>query len=1014
MRAIYRHKLLTSAAILGAVAVQPAYANDVAENAPTVLAVAAPVTVQETDQVAEEQQESIVITGSRIRRADISSTSPLAIVSAEEFKLSGAVNVEQVINTLPQVIPGVNQFSNNPGGGVSELDLRGLGAQRTLVLVNGRRYMFHDTSQVVDLNTIPAFLLRDVQVQTGGGSAVYGSDALAGVVNFNLRTDLEGLEVGTQYSITERGDGSRFNVNMALGTQLPDNRGHVTIYGEYNKRGSIFQSARDFSRFALGDSAGNLIPQGSAGVPQGRFVASPTITVGAPGSIGGANASCGGTGQPPRNAGCFTIAEGTNYPGAGAFFGTPGTSTPYNAANNSYNFAPDNFLMVPQERWMIGGYGEYEVTKGVTAYAEFTYINNRVQNELAPTPITQNVDFQLSAIQGLVSANDFAQLSTIATNQQAAIAAAAACGVTAAGAPVCGNPFGAFTAGTGQFGALQPGSVRLQVNSRTNSINSRNVEDDRSAYRVLAGFKGEILNSLNYDAYYMYSRTRNASVQLGNVSRSAFTRLAANGTCNVFGERQLSDACVDQISILAQNGEISELEVANASVSGPLFNLPTSSAPVQFAAGVEWRRMGSRFIPDTALSSGDVVGFNAGQPTQGSYTSREAFGELVVPLVTDNFIHSLELDGSFRYSDYSLEAVGGVWAYSGGVKFAPIRDIMFCGQYQRAIRAPNVGELFGGQSVGFPQATDHCATAAAAAPGPLRDVCIATGVPASNVGQNFLQPNPQVQGAFGGNPNLTEETADTYTAGVVLQPRFIPGLTVQVDYYNITIDKAVSEAGGGVANILNLCYLTIQNANSALCGLISRDTQGVISGPPFVVQASEANLASLEVEGIDFQADFTTRVGFGLLGEESRLNFNFLATYTLRNNTTPLVDLPDDIIECAGKYGVTCLQPTPIWKWTGRVSFTDGPLLTSVRWRHVGATEADSPAYVVQNIDAYSQFDLTFAMQASDNLTLTAGINNLFDKQPPVLGAGAQQANTFPGVFDVLGRDFFVSAQMRF
>jgi outer membrane receptor protein involved in Fe transport len=654
---------------------------------------------------------------------------------------------------------------------------------------------------------------------------------------------------------------------------------------------------------------------------------------------------------------------------------------------------------------MLGGYGEYEVSDNITAYTEVSFINNRVQNELAATPITQNVDFQLAAIQGLVSAADFAQLQTIAGRQQAAIAAAAAAGVA--------NPFGAFTAGTGQFGALQPGSVRLQVNSRTTAINARNVEDDRNAYRVLGGLRGNITGDINYDAYYMYSRTRNSSIQLGNVSRSAFTRLAANGTCNVFGENQLSDNCINQISILAQNGNVSELEVAQASVNGPLFTLPTSDVPVQFAAGVEWRRMGSRFIPDTALSSGDVVGFNAGQPTEGSYTAREVFGELNVPLVRDNFIHSLELDGSFRYSDYSLDAVGGVWAYAGGVRFAPIQDITFRGQYQRAIRAPNVGELFGGQSVGFPPATDPCATPAAAAAGTLRDLCIATGVPASNVGQAFLQPNAQIQGAFGGNPNLTEETADTWTAGVILQPRFIPGLTVQVDYYNIQIDDAIAVAGGGVDNILNLCYNTIQDANSALCGLISRDTQGIISGPPFVVQATNANLASLEVEGIDFTVDYSRQLGFGLMGEDSRVSFNFLGTYTMKNNFTPLVDLPDDVVECAGLYGLTCGNPTPEWKWTSRLSWLDGPLTTSIRWRHVGAVEADGN-YFISELDSYDLFDLTFGFNVTDNFSMNVGVNNIFDKQPFIIGVGAEQSNTFPGTYDVLGRDFFVSAQLRF
>ncbi len=937
---------------------------------------------------SDDSSEAIVITGSRIARRDLSSTSPLTVVGDEEFTLSGSVNVEQVINTLPQVVPGTTAFSNNPGGGIATLNLRGLGSQRNLVLVNGRRYMFYSTNQVTDLNTIPQFLLDSVDVVTGGASAVYGSDALAGVTNFRLRSDLDGILMGGQYSITEEGDGRRYNAYVAIGTQFADGRGNVAVYGEYYNRGSIMAADRDFSFFALGDSGGNLIPLGSAGVPQGRFVAVGPASVGA----------------------------GTNYAGSGAFFGTPGTSTPYDGTTDSYNYAPANYLMVPQERWLLGGYGEYEIAPGLNAYAEVAFVNNRVANELAATPITQVTDFELAAIQGLVSAADFAQMQTIAARQQAAIAGGSLA-------------FGPVSAGTSTLPALDPGctdvadpttcqTVRLQLNSRTTGIGSRNVTDDRNAFRVLAGLRGNLTDTLTYDAYYMFSRTRNASVQLGNVSRSAFTRLAGNGTCNAFGEGQLSDACIQAVSILAQNGTISQLQVAQASISGPLFTFGSATDPVAFAAGVEWRSMGAEFIPDTALSSGDVVGFNAGQPTAGSYDAKEAFVELRIPIIQDGFIHRFELSGAARYSDYSLDNVGGVWAYAAGVEFAPVRDITFRGNYQRAIRAPNVGELFGGRSVGFPGATDPCAGAAAVAAGPLRDTCIATGVPADALGTGLvLQPNAQIQGAFGGNPNLQEEVGDTWTAGVVLRPSFIPRLNITVDWYDIRIRNSIAAAGGGVNNILNLCYNVIQNPSSGICSLIARDPLGVISGPPFVVTATLANLSEFNTEGIDFQIDYSVPLNTSLWGAgSSRLSFFFLGNYSWNNSFTPLVDLPDDVIECAGFFGLNCGNPTPEWKWSSRLSWIDGPLTASLRWRHVGAVDDDDDGtvFVTDRIGAYDLFDLSFAFNVNDNLTLNLGVNNLFDKTPPIAGNNSEQTNTYPGVYDVLGRDFFVSASLRF
>jgi len=995
MKTTFRQRLLTSTLLIGAASfATPAFAQpqDETDDQPPVQAEADFA----TDAADPADGEAIIVTGSRIARRDLTSSSPMAVVQDEEFTLSGAVNVEQVINTLPQVIPGATSFSNNPGGGVATLNLRGLGSQRNLVLVNGRRYIFFDTNQVVDLNSIPQFLIDSVDVVTGGQSAVYGSDALVGVINFRLRTDLDGIIAGAQYNITEEGDGARYNAYLAFGTQFADGRGHVAAYAEYYNRGSVMQADRDFSFFALGDGATSLIPLGSAGVPQGRFVASSSIGLDI-------------DGNPATAPTVFPIAAGTNYVGGGAFFATPGNSVPYVGAQHSHNYAPANYLMVPQERWTLGGYAEYEITEGINAYTEVTYINNRVQNELAPTPITQNVNINLAAACGVVSAADCAQMTTIANNQQAAIAAAAAAGLA--------NPFGAFNAGSGSFDALQPGFVRLQVNSRTVQVGSRNVFDDRNAFRTLVGLRGDLTDTLSYDIYYSYARTRNASVQEGNISRSAFTRLVGDLTCNPFGANQLSAECVDSISILAQNQDISQLQVAQASISGPLFSFGWATDPVAFAAGVEWRSMRGEFIPDTALSSGDVAGFNAGDPTEGAYQAREAFAELRVPIIQDGFIHRLELNGAARYSDYSLDAVGGVWTYAAGAEFAPIRDVTFRGQYQRAIRAPNVQELFGGQSVGFPPATDPCSLPSAATDATIRALCIATGVPAANVGQAFLQPNAQIQGAFGGNPNLEEEVADTWTAGVVIQPRFLPRLNITVDYYNIEIQNAIATAGGGVNNILNLCYNVLQDASSSICNLISRDTQGIISGPPFVVSATNANLAALTTEGIDFQVDYSQPLGFSAWGAgESRLSFFFLGNYSWENNFIPLTDLPDEVVECAGFFGLNCGNPTPEWKWSSRLSWIDGPSTVSFRWRHVGGVDDDDAAtpFIVDEIGSYDLFDLSFAFNVNDNLTVNMGVNNLFDKSPPVIGSNQEQANTYPGTYDVLGRDFFISANLRF
>lgn len=922
----------------------------------------------DTDQASEEAvsdralegpaQAEILVTGSRIARRNLDTPAPIAVIGQEEFRLSGGVNVEQVINTLPQAIPGATAFSNNPGGGVSTLNLRGLGTTRTMVLVNGRRWMFYDASQLVDLNTIPAFLLQDVNVVTGGASAVYGSDALAGVVDFTLRKDLVGLEAGGQYSLTGHRDGRRYEAYIAFGTELGDGRGHATVYGEYYNRSSIMQSARGFSNEALGenDDSTALIPGGSSTTPNGRV----TSTLAA--------ASC-----PAGNIFCSP----------GAHFTAPGVSRQRTAAD-LFNFAPDNFLMVPQERYLMGGYADYKVMGDHTAYAEVTFVNNRVANELAPTPVTGTFNVDIDTVSPFLSAGDVAALRQL------------------------------DTAGTGV--------VPLSIQRRVNETGSRNSLDERNAFRFLVGLRGPVTDSINYDIYYSYARTRNSNIQAGNISRSAFQR-GLDGTdpaINIFGPGTLTPAMVDQISILAQNGDVSTLQVANASINGSVVNLGMGADDIGFALGGEYRKMASQFIPDTALSSGDVIGFNAGDPTAGSYNVKEIFAELRVPIAAHRpGIELLELTGAGRYSDYSLGDVGGVWTYSAGATYAPVRGIAFRGQYQRAVRAPNVSELFGGQAVGFPSAVDPCAQASAATDATVRDLCIATGVPAAAVGTAGLQLNSQIQGLFGGNPNLREETSNSYTAGVVLRPGFIPGLSITADWYKISVDNAISVLGGGLGNSLNLCYNVVQDINSAFCQAFvgARNALGQFDGEvlPAILNA---NVGKLEAEGVDLEINYAKQLGYGLFGGGySRINFNFIGNYTIKNDITPVADLPDEINKCAGKFGVlACGNPTPRVKWTSRLSWIDGPLTTSLRWRHLSSVRDDDPdtLFFVEKIPSYDQFDLSFMLDVTKAFNVSFGMNNIFDKKPKILGFNQEQANTFPGTYDVLGRDFFVSGRLKF
>ena len=502
-----------------------------------------------------------------------------------------------------------------------------------------------------------------------------------------------------------------------------------------------------------------------------------------------------------------------------------------------------------------------------------------------------------------------------------------------------------------------------------------------------------------------------------------------------------SESDCNAFRIQAQNGEESTLQVATAVISGTFGDFAIGTAePVGFAIGTEYRKVSAAFIPDEFLSSGDVAGFNAGRPTSGGYDVREVFAELNIPVEFGTA--RLELNGAGRYSDYSLDRIGGVWTYAGGVKFAPIPDVILRGQYQRAVRAPNVGQLFGGQAVNFPQAVDPCTTAAATS-GTLRDLCIANGVPAANLGQGIpsvVQPDQQIQTTIGGNPDLFEETSESYTFGLVLQPRFIPGLTITADYFNIEIEDAISTIS--LQTAFNICFdptLGTQDLSSNECSTFVglRDAQGSFTrdNPP---NLGALNIAAFKVSGIDLEMAYSTSVPFSLFTDtgEQRLQLAFLGTWTEENSFSPVASDPTTTFDCAGTFGGNCGTPTPEFKWTSRASFIDGPVTTSIRWRHLGEVVDQNTNNAGEFIDSYDLIDLTFSFAASERLTLTAGVNNLFDTLPDglvvdpatndvlndaslnslVLGGNAPggESNTYPNTYDVLGRDYFVSAVLKF
>jgi len=899
--------------------------------------------------------EEVVVTGSRIKRADLSSVSPVSIVGAEEFRLSGNLNVEQKLAELPQTLPSFGPSSNNPGDGTARVDLRGLGTSRTLVLVNGRRYIPATQSGVVDLNTIPGSLIKQVDVLTGGASAVYGSDALAGVVNFELIDDFQGAEFSVLYDTTTEGDGEKLNFDFTVGGNFDDGRGNAVLYGSVSDRGSVFQGDRDFSDVALTESGGELIAGGSSGVPGTRVFGGPTLPNG-------------------DNLGLF-LQDGSGRSFTGA---------------DRFNYAPDNYLQLPQERYLVNAMAHYDLTDNSRLYTELTYVRNQVDQELAPTP----------AFLGTLEVNPDSPF--FAPDVQSAI-----------------DSIRTDTNGDGVVNGNDNAYLGF-IGRRMVENGSRQALSTRVANRILIGIDGELNDTWSYDAYYSRATLDTTEFLNNDVSETAFRQAVlvtddgqscqnSSGGCaplNIFGAGNISQAAIDFVNIGATNITSIVQEVIQASVAGTIGSLPSSEQDVGVVLGYEFRKDESNFRPDTFLASGDVLGFNAGNATEGKFDVNELFAEIDVP-ITDK----LSAWGAYRYSDYSN--IGGVSSFATNLTFAPSDKARFRVGFQRAVRAPNVAELFSGGGNGFPGATDPCSVAGFIPGVTDAALCQAQGVPADQIGV-FTQANTQIEGNFGGNSNLAEESSDTFTIGAVLQPS--DNLDITIDYYQIEIEDAISILGGSVNNVLDICLNQIKDAGSAFCQAITRRPDGNVG----VVNVLNENIALLETSGIDIGVNYATDLGFGIAGNDSTLDINVKATYLLDFDVTPVAELPD-ISKCAGNFGTNC-EPFNEIIINTRASWTSGPWTVSGLLRYLSAVDDDriendgavASDLVVPELKAEFYLDLAASYAFSDDFDVTFGINNILDTKPTRVGDAQEQANTFPSTYDLLGPRAFVSARYRF
>ncbi|WP_162875429.1 TonB-dependent receptor domain-containing protein [Sphingomonas crusticola] len=940
--------------------------------------------------------DEVVVTGSRIRRPELQSVSPIAVIGSAAIQSQGITNIQDLAQKLPQLgIPGASRTNTNfstTGNGVSILNLRNLGSNRTLVLVNGRRFVagLAGTS-TVDVNNIPTEMIDRVEVVTGGASAVYGSDAISGVVNFILKDHFDGITARAQYGISSKGDNANYTASITGGATFgPDKRGSIVGNFTYAVDKGLFSRDRAISAedclYICGPTAY------SSYAAQGRFQL-----------MNGAAAS--------SNTGGFTQNLFTFNPDNSVVLGFP--------VGYGFNRNGVRRIAVPLKRYLGTVTGNYELSDHITAFIEGTYAKTKSSSQIEASPLDS------------------------ATNL----------GTT--GYPIT-NPFipasiAAQIAARNSDGIASNNVTSISFRRRQNEVFTRSNTNDRDTYRIAGGFRGDITDKWSFDVSGVYGvlkdHTETQDIDItkyafaldairdgsGNiVCRDATARAAGCVPINLFGYNTASpEASAYVQSDEPRTDDIKNTElVLNAAITGTLFALPYGDVKTSF--GVEYRREKSVDNWDELTNQGLNSG-NQTPDTIGKFNVKEAFGELDVPLLEDvTFAKSLSLNGKARYSDYST--IGNVFSWSAGAEWAPINDIRIRGNYSVANRAPNIGELFSAQSETFPSVQDPCNGVRATTSNDYSAACRAIPQVAAAIASTgsftYSQADLQgINGFDGGNPNLQEEKAKTWTLGAVFQPSFFRGFSFTADYFNIKIDDAI----GNISRTTSIqqCLLT---GLSQFCNNVIRSPQ---TGFITTVNAQLVNIASYKTSGIDF--DLRYGHALGLFGDD-RFDTHVLWTRTLKYKTQSDPSAPID-------NGLGNIEYGEVFKNKVYAEFTYTVGRFSINWNaqylskmiNTPESEFDTPGTIdfllsqgltQEQADRavshnkiksriYHDVQLRAFVGENKQFEMFVGANNLFNRKPPILEDGLYYGSvtgttTASDVYDPYGRRFYAGVQVHF
>lgn len=918
----------------------------------------------------EATVDEIVVTGSRIQRRDADSVGPLLTLTAEDIRNSGAVSVGDLLQRLPSA--GVSLNSNGTQGtsyGASSINLRYLGGaegsgNRVLVLVDGQRWVdgvgqrgFRD---FVDLNTIPLGMIEGIEVLKDGASAIYGADAIAGVVNVQTIRDFDGVRLTARTGITSEGDGEQYSATANFGRRFENSA--VVLSASYAREDAILTSDRD-------RTAVSLVPLTSPGTsPRGLFVLP-----------GLANNAYFGTA-----AGFATSASPATAVALGGYGAGVLADNSFRTAalpGDLYNTQAQGLYSAgPSERYGVFGRFRAQLTEQVSFHVEGLY-NRRQSNQLF-SPVLLDIGGTSGTIRGFSLANNH---------------------------PF--NPFGTAngvpTANALTFAATQAWRVRKVLTDLGNRDNIQDVE----TWRIAAGVEGTFTalgRDWSWDAFGSWSRNEIQSSALNGVNyEDLFRGLGSPANClasagcvpiNLFAP--MTPEMANSIRFTTREFNATELFDVTYNITGDLFTLP--AGPLSVAAGYEYRQNKAEDRPDVYANSTPVLlsslytttTAQTRVPTVGEYALHEGYVEFAVPVLADvPLAYRLDVSLAARYSNY--DTVGDATTVKAGVGWRPVEDLLIRGTWSQGFRAPSILELFqGGREVSV-QAIDPCNGGAAARP--TLPGC--AGIPA-NYNQANFNLNGLIPGVTSGNRQLEPETADTFSAGFAFQPGAVPGLTLTADWYDITISDAI--ASQAAAQILGLCAARA----GAFCDLVTRDP---VTGAVTRLTQGAQNLSEIRTSGVDATVRYEFSTGIGRFAA-------VLDTSYLEEFTTVSPDPtggPDILDERAGK-GDRSRSTYPHWKGQGSLRWSDGPWMALWRGRYIGETTDVVNAVKDATTDAifYQDLEGTYFFDRYD-ATVTVGVSNLFDEQPPASYANAP-INYDIYTYDARGRSAYIRVGLQF